>query len=93
MNWFNNVFVPAAGTIAVIVIGATIVVAVFHDARQAPGAVKRAYRWFRFHCGPVRADGAPLNQDEKAAFARIRRRYSRPAAPEYVYEQQQEDWS
>ena len=95
MTWFNDVFVPAAGTYAVVVIGAAIVAAVFHDAKQASGPLKDAWRWLRFRAARNRhripGFGRPLDDREKAAFSRARRDYRRPAAAEPVSEQQ-EDW-
>ena len=95
MTWFNDVFVPAAGTYAVIDIGAAIFAAVFHNAKQATSAVKDARRWLWFRAARclhrIPDPGEPLDRDERRAFAHARRDCRRPSAAE-PESQQQEDW-
>jgi hypothetical protein len=65
-------------------LAAAVLVIGFAAARAA----RHAWRWARFHWGRLPA-GRPLDRDEKAAFARARRDYRRPA--HQPAHQQQED--
>jgi len=89
MTWFNGAFVPGVGTCAVVAISAVVFAAVFHDAKQAPRALKRAYRRIRFHWGPIHAEVAPLTPSEAAALTVIRQRYRKWAhEPECPHHQE-----
>lgn len=78
INLFNRAF----GGFMVFYVGAVVLVLLFCGVREA----RKAYRWVRFHCGRVRAEVAPLNQDEARALLTIRRGYHR-WTPEPAYRQ------
>ena len=81
INLFNRAF----GGFLVFYAGAVVLVLLFCGAREA----RKAYRLVRFHCGHIKAEVAPLNQDEARALLAIRRRY-RDWAPEPVYRQRED---
>jgi hypothetical protein len=83
---------PAARTVLTAIFWLSVTGLCIFGFTTAENAAAHAYRWVRFHLGPVKPDGAPLNRDEAMALVSARRGWRMPSHPDQAY-QRQEDWS